>query len=420
MLVAMASCGKQSEKPRKDTFLAVEQPVKFSDLTLPGLVRNAQGEFLVTLFIHSRFPSATDAHDAIAVLKSADDGRTWSEIARIPSHVTYGVWGYDLAINKDDRLHMTWVAALRKADSPQPFKAVLFSRSDDGGHSWTDPVQVSGATTGQRRNPVIAVSSSDIHIAWLDEQQRATGARGQNTVADVYCGSSTDRGATWGDSTCLEADLSKKKSSSGTPSLCVGPDGAVYCAYSSLRSDRRGGFWIARSRDQGKTFTATPYAKGAFGNICLTQTDGKLCVAAVHIKGIKQISMQDPQTYQEIRFYSSSDGGDTWTKPVLIDDDPDDRRKNNVKLAAVGPGRLLACWHDERGGVFMAASMDGGKTWGKNLRVADRSHTGITPLDMTVDLATGVFHLALSDVRQGSGDATSFLKGEVRSPVQQH
>ena len=305
---------------------------------------------------------------------------------------------------------MTWVAAVYEAGSPSPFKAILFSRSDDGGNSWTDPEEVSGATSGQRRNPVVAASGDHVHIVWLDEQ---TPGGEQHTGGEVYCGSSSDRGATWGDPKLLETDLKNKLSSSSVPSICTGPEGHVYCAFFSLRSGQQGGFWLAKSTDDGDSFATSVHAKGALSSISLVQDDGRLCLAAVNATDIKKISMQDPQTDQKIRFFTSSDGGNTWRQPVLIDDDPDDRHKYNVKLVVAGSRRLLACWDDKRGGVYLAVSNDGGSTWGKNLRVGDPSRVGMTPIDITADASTGKFYVAISDVRQREGDSTSLVTGRV-------
>ena len=402
------SCSRPSGKPRVETFLAVEEPVKISNLTLPGLVTNSQRELFLTLFIHSAFPSATEAVDAIAVLKSEDAGETWTEIARIPSRMTYGVWGYDLAVDERDGLHMTWVATLYQADSPQPFKAILYSRSDDGGHNWIEPKQVSAATIGQRRNPVVAAFGNDISIAWLDDQKPGGG---KHVGGTVYCGSSTDRGATWSESTCLETNLNSKDSSSGIPSLCIGPNGDVYCAYHSSRSGNKGGLWIGKSTDRGQSFALNRQTKGILGDVSTLQIDSHTCLAAVSVTGVENIS--NLQTKQELRFHTSNDRGSTWNNHVLIDDDPTNAPKNNVKLIFAGEQRILACWNDKRGGVYMAVSSDGGVTWGKDVRVAGASRIGITHFDITADATTGSFHIAFSDVRQGSRDATFLVKGRV-------
>ena len=409
------ACGDKPEKPRVKTFLFVEQPGKVSDLSSPALGRNSEGELFLSLFIHSAFPSATDAVEAIVILKSDDHGATWQEISRIRSRMTYGVWGCDLAIDSQDNLCMTWVSTGRETDNPQPFKAIMFSRSDDGGRTWTEPRCVSKATTGQRHSPVIAVSGDHIHLAWLDQPLITSSARGISIMEDVYYASSSDRGATWSENLCVETDRQYKNSSSGAPALWVTANGTVHCAYFSMRKQPkqvRAGAWIATSTDQGKSFTTNLVPAGALGDICLTEADGNLCLAIVHLTGIKRISMHDPQTYQEILFYTSSDNGAKWSKQVRIDDDLDKRHKSNLRLVSLGRKSLAACWHDERGGVYMAVSPDSGKTWGKNVKIAGKSRVGVTPIDVAVDTSSGVFYIATSDVRKGSGDATHITTGK--------
>ena len=416
LLLLITSCGKRPPKVRDKSFLATEEPIKVSDLVYPGLTLNSQGALRMTAFHYSRIPSATEAHDAIAVFESEGEDRTaWAQVATVPSFGTYGVWGYDLAADKQGRLFLTWVAGVYPADNPQPFKAILFSRSDDGGRVWTDPVYVSDVATGQRRNPAMAVKGGDVYIAWLDPRGHQPGAASAITREDVYFASSADHGATWTSNVCIETDLDRKEGGSGTPSLCVGGDGAVYCAFFSIRRYERteGGFWIAKSTDRGRNFSVALQNVGPLGDICLLEENGRLHLATVYIKAIKSFSMDNPQTSQEIRFYTSSNGGEKWSKHVLIDDDPNHRRKSNLRLFSLGAGKLAACWDDERGGVTMAASTDGGESWGKNVQVAAKSSVGITPLDVAADASSGVFYLAASDVRKGDGDATYLVKGTI-------
>ena len=412
LLLLAASCGKKQDKPRDESFIEAGQPVKISDLTLPGIVRDSEGALIMTAFIHSTFPSATEAREAIAVFRSEDKGATWEQVSTVPSFVTYGVWGYDLAVDESDNLYITWVAGLYEPDSPQPFKAIMFSRSDDGGYSWTAPVRASGPTTGQRRSPVIAAGRGNAYIAWLDERQGQD--RGAAIAGDVFFASSTDRGDSWSADTCLETDLDAKDSSSGTPSLCVAGAGTVYCAYFSMRkAGNRGkpmaGFFLATSADRGRSFSTSSHEVGPLGTLCLAEKKGKLYLAAAHIMGIKSISAAE--TSQEILLYVSEDGGGKWDKPVRVDDDQGHEHKGNLKLAVAGRETLIACWDDERGGVYMAASTDDAESWGKNVKVADRSTVGITPLDVAADNSKGYFYLVVGDVRKGAGDATYLVKG---------
>jgi BNR repeat-like domain len=415
LAIVSTGCGKKAEEPRTQSFMSVEKSARVSDLILPSLVMGSKGELFLSLFIHSTFPSATDVADAIAILKSVDDGATWEEVGRIRSHLTYGAWGYDLAIDGQGNLSMTWVAALRNSPNPVPFKAVLYSRSGDGGRTWTKAIRVSTPATGQRRNPVMGVSGTNIHIAWLDRERNSSGTRGVNRIEDVYIASSSDGGATWSGSVCIETDLQRKTSSSGTPALLVTADGTVHCAYSSMRTRPKkrplAGAWVTTSTDKGRSFATTHIPADPLGNIALTQADGVLCLAAVHITKIKSISMQNPQTAQEIHFYTSSDNAATWSDPARVDDDLAHQHKSNLRLIPLAPTCIAAVWHDERGGVYMAASPDSGKTWGINLKVAPRSHTGLTPLDIVADSTSATFHLVTSDIRMGRGDGTYVTKG---------
>lgn len=418
MLLLVVSCGKQEPKVRDKSFLSAKEPVKVGDLTHASLVRNSQGDFFITAFIHSTFPSATEAHEAIAVFKSADNCATWQEISRIPSFVTYGVWGCDLAIGEDDSLYFTWVAAVYDANMRQPFKAIMFSRSDDGGRSWTEPIYVNDILAGQRWHPVMAVSGDNVYTAWLDSHRHWPGPPGRTMQQDVCFASSADRGETWSANVTLETALDRKESPSGMPSICVGADGTVYCAYFSIRKHEKknrnvGGYWIAKSTDRGETFTICLHNIGPLGPISIAEEDGKLYLASVYLMGVKRISWENPETYQEIRLYVSSDGGEDWREHVVVDDDPDHKHKMNLQIVPLGGGRLIACWDDDRGGVYMAASTDGGRSWGKNLKVAEKSHVGSTPLDIAADGSSGTFVLLASDIRKGAGDAIFLVKGKI-------
>jgi hypothetical protein len=418
MLLLTVSCGKQEPKVREESFLAAEQPVKVSDFVPAALVRSSKGDLFMTAFIFPTFPSATEAHEAIAVFISSDDGATWQEIARIPSFGTYGVWGYDLAIGEDDRLYFTWVAGIYQADRPQPFKAIMFSRSDDYGRTWTEPIYVNDIPMGQRSLPVMAVRGENVYIAWLDSIRHGHAPPARTTQQDVYFAKSADRGETWSANITLETALDRKDSGSSRPSMCVGADGTIYCTYFSMRKHEKrsgnvGGYWIAKSTDGGETFAIDLHDIGPLGEVSISEADGTLYLATVYLRGIRSISWQSPQTYQEIRLYASSDGGEDWGRFTLIDDDPDHRHKTNLKIVPLGGERLLACWDDDRGGVYMAVSLDGGRNWGKNIKVAEKSQAGSTPIDIAVDATSGNFTLVASDIHKGAGDAVFLVKGKI-------
>jgi hypothetical protein len=402
--LAAVSCGKREPAVREHSFLTLEVPVQISDLDSPALVRTSKGALVMTAFLPLAGASATAPYDAIGVHESQDDGATWQEVARVPSYATTGVWGHDLAIDGEDRLYLTWVAGVYDAATRIPLKTVMFARSDDGGRTWTKPVGASDATSGQRRNPALAVSAANLGIAWLD---------GRPTAEQVAFAASADRGTTWSASVGLEKDLAQKTSGSGEPALCAMPDGGLACAYFSMRKYKEsvGGFWVARSSDGGKTFDVDRHGDGPLGQVSLAAAGGRLYLTAVYIA---DVAIQvPPEPRADVLLYVSDDGGKSWGKPVRVDDDPGRARKSNVLVVPAGGERLLAAWDDYDKGIVLAASLDGGETWGKTVVAAPRSPVGVTPIDLAVDSASETFYLLVGHIRKGAGDAIYLVKGHL-------
>ena len=407
--VLAVSCGERKPEQRVETYLSVEAPVKVTEFLHSGIVRDSAGTWYMAAFTDPKFEGATEEAETIAVYESKDECATWKEVSRIKSVVTYGVWGYDMAVGEGGRLYLTWVCGVYEAEKPSPFKAIMFSRSDDGGRSWTKPKWVNDLKEGQRSGPAMAVRGSNVYVAWLDCRVASSGEAGHVGDQTVFFASSGDRGETWSANQCIETEVALKTSFSSAPTICAGGDGKIYCSYYTTRrrpGGRRGpvdigGWWVSKSSDGGKTFEVGMVPALSTG-VMASAADGK----NVYV-GIVSGSNRDAQVYV------SSDGGGGWDKLGVVDDDLDGSARYEMELWPVGEGRLAACWDDKRGGVYMAVSVDGGETWGKNVRVAARSTVGITPIEMAVDGSTGRFAVLVTDVRQGEGDGTYMVRGKV-------
>lgn len=77
-----------------------------------------------------------------------------------------------------------------------------------------------------------------------------------------------------------------------------------------------------------------------------------------------------------LRLASSLDGGRTWGNPVTITDDGDNDfgSHNFHALHTSADGSMYAAWLDGRTGTsgsYMSRSVDGGRTWSPNVRIAD-------------------------------------------------
>lgn len=90
-----------------------------------------------------------------------------------------------------------------------------------------------------------------------------------------------------------------------------------------------------------------------------------ICVTAI---GGKQGKGRDG----DVLALQSNDGGQTWTGPVLVNDVADSAREGLHAMAAGGDGTICCVWLDLRNRkteVMASTSSDGGRTWSKNVLV---------------------------------------------------
>ena len=84
-------------------------------------------------------------------------------------------------------VYVTWQDGRNRADD------IFFSRSSDGGATWSANVQLDADETRSGSfTPKIAASGSSVGVTWSDERNGSWPDQ-----ADIYCNYSTDRGATW-------------------------------------------------------------------------------------------------------------------------------------------------------------------------------------------------------------------------------
>ena len=230
--------------------------------------------------------------------------------------------------------------------------------SEDGGRSWSDPLAVSptvrrvfgdspgseeGETaqandprqqgngededeavgnkrTVQGSQPAVAPDGT-VYVAWLD----TTNDEAFEGLAEIYVSRSEDGGVTFGDpvrtSVFNEPGFSPRTSffrywASAFPQLATGPNGEVYVAYTAMPSDR----------------------------------------------------MEDDGDVYVVR---SLDRGETWDRPVRLNDDDTDRLQFFPSITVDPNGAVHAMWGDMRDDradtryhIYYSRSEDEAETWG--------------------------------------------------------
>ena len=193
-----------------------------------------------------------------------------------------------------------------------------YRRSDDGGKSFTKPVDLPTAhdmSLGMRRGPRIAVSDKSICVSVIG------GKQGKGRDGDLLAMRSVDGGKNWNGP--VQVNDSADSAREGLHAMSVGPNGEMCCVWLDLRN--------------GST---------------------------------------------EVMASVSTDSGDTWSKNVLVYKSPDGSVCEccHPGVAIDSQGRIHVQWRNSLKGardIYVASSIDGGETFGK----ASKLGTGSWPLD---------------------------------------
>jgi len=340
-----------------------EQPVtKIPSLTQPlaiyTSVTDAQGQPV------SNPSVAVDQRGAINVVwwtkgfgeiyfsRSTDDGKSFSKAVNI-SNTPLSSDHPAVAVDQKGAINVVW-----DDGSVVPFAAeILFTRSTDGGQTWSTPKNISNTpTTGSTRSNIAVDSTGGISVVWLD------GGR-------VFFTRSTDGGLTWLDSKSVSGQY--VPNGIYPPALTVNKGGQIYIAWSVAGSQA----YITRSNDGGATFTSPrPISEGrpTLGPSLAAGSEGTLY--AVWPEG-------SSGTLQ-VLFALSKDQGETFSPPLNIS------KSGNIpalesKIVVDREGGIWVVWTQMFSGgipqVLMAYSINGRDNFSQPLNLSDTSGKGWLP-----------------------------------------
>jgi hypothetical protein len=133
------------------------------------------------------------------------------------------------------------------------------------------------------------------------------------------------------------------------------------------------------------------------------------------------IANRDGKDGVDIHSNASFDGGKTWGERVIVNDDPQSGISHEPPGISVAPnGRIDLAWSDYRftpravgntgmQDVFYASSIDGGKTFTKNVRITDRS------IDRTLGVSGGAIGSSINVGVTSTDDAVVFARQDSRN-----
>jgi len=280
----------------------------------PGLTVDTAGNFYAVILSFN----STSEPNGLFVYKSTDGGVSWSG----PVTVINGVAGVfeDKELIACDRSGGPYTNNLYVAWTRFYTTQILLCRSTDGGNSFVGPVTVSDNTGVQWPVPAVG-PNSELYVAWLDYSPGA-----------LKLDLSTDGGQTFGSDRVIQNVSFVQGYINGSITVFSFP---------AMDVDITGG------SNNGNIYVAyMDYSSG------YTDTD--------------------------IYFTRSTDGGNTWSTKVRINDDPQNNGCDQFHpwLTITPDGDIVVVFLDRRldpqnllMDLYLTTSTDGGLTWSANERI---------------------------------------------------
>jgi len=318
------------------------------------------------------------------VYYSTDAGQTWSEIVQSSS---FGVWG-DPVFAVDtagDFYHFH----LSNPPFGSWIDRIVCQKSTNGGSGWNDGsfTGLNGTKAQDKQWVSIDRSNNHIYMTWTEFD--AYGSFDPQDSSRILFSRSTDGGSSWsaprtvsdrsGD--CIDSDNTTE---GAMPA--VGPNGEVYVAWAFNDT-----IWFDRSSDGGTTwlpsdiFVSTQPGGWDFPIPGIMRCNGlpvTVCdtsSASPH-NGTIYVNWTDQRSGSadtDVWLVRSTDGGNTWSSPLRVNDDAPGKHQFFTWMTIdQSNGNLWFVFYDRRDhsneltDVYLAFSNDGGNTF-ENFRISE-------------------------------------------------
>jgi len=324
---------------------------------------------MLALMIGTKSSESVQGEDASAKGRSFGVSKKISEIGGIYPQV---------ATDDTGGVYVAWQSLIWNENAGSYIQHVYFAYSHDYGRTWSESIRVNddGNPWVCCDSPSIAVDqqTGHIYVAWKDNR---TGN------ADVYVDKSVDRGLSFGSNVKVN-DYFWANEYTGNPywvNVEVGDTGDLYVAWRAYVDPAHEGYDIlfASSNDGGQTFAPTIIVNPIDTNGTHTypwieaDKEGKVYVS---------YSKWMYGSYKVYVYNSRSlNGASSFETPVQVNDNINLTGYRGKKEVVVSKdGKIHVVWTDGRSqgswdygywDIYFATSMDGGLSFGHDVRVND-------------------------------------------------
>ena len=315
---------------------------------------------------------------------SNDGGYTWT--VSTLSSTSNGVWGDPVTIVDTAGnyyfFHLSW------PQSGSWIDRIVCQKSTDYGVTWNEGsyMGLNGTKAQDKEWAVVDWTNNNMYVTWT--QFDDYGSSNPDDLSIIRFSKSTDEGETWSeavkinevDGDCIDSDNTVE---GAVPA--VGPNGEVYVAWAGPE-----GLVFDRSFDQGETWLdedifVDEFVGGWDYNIPGISRCNGLPITVCDLSGgdyhgniyINWTDQSNGADDTDVWIAKSTDGGDTWTAPIRINDDPPGKQQFFTWMSIDQvTGYLWFVWYDRRNynddntDVYMGVSKDGGETF-QNFKISE-------------------------------------------------
>ncbi len=309
---------------------------------------------------------------------SNDGGLTWN--VGILTDTAYGVWGDPIIFT--DTTGNFYYSHLSNPPVGTWIDRIVFQKSTDGGNTWGGGTftGLNGIKAQDKEGVAVNHLNNEIYVTWSEFDSYGSAATSDSSR--ILFSKSVDAGATWttpvrlskigGD--CIDSDNTVE---GAVPT--VGPAGEIYVSWVGPT-----GIVFNKSLDGGTTWLPmeTPVTNVPGGwdyMISGLQRCNGLPATHCDISGgpnngtiyINWTDQRNGTTDTDVWLVKSTDGGNTWTSPLRVNDDAPGKQQFLTWMALdQTSGNIYCLFYDRRNyssgnqtDVYLAKSMDGGNTF---------------------------------------------------------
>ena len=308
----------------------------------PSLTLDAQGNIYVCYGLYDESIYNVDVY----FTKSTDGGLSFTTPILVNDTTGDAQDMPSIAVDSSgEKVFVAWQDTRNSGVTPN--FDIYMSKSTDGGLSFLPSIRVDDTgvvDTSDQESPSIGCTRSGdtVYVVWQDERNR----NGDDNF-DIYFSRSVDGCVSFEPDILVNDTVGTNQSTQGSPSLWISKSGNIYIVW---RDNRFGPYqvYFAKSIDAGQTFvghkrvTDTLDSGGIPPSIC-SCNDSFICVVW---KDARTYS----QTGDDIYFSFSTDSGDSFSANVMVNDTlvMEDAWQWGPTICVNESGEVFVAWSDDR------------------------------------------------------------------------